>query len=68
MREFEEEGCAMADFAFGPHSSSVASHDALHSRQPDARTREFMLCVQPLEHAKQSMRVGHVEARALSRI
>src|SRR4051794_28833505 len=56
---------ALADGALGLERAAVAIDDALGQRQPDPRTFEIFLPVQPLEHLEQLAGVGHVEAEAI---
>src|ERR1700676_2308175 len=64
-RNTEKESCALAGRRFRPHPPSVLADDALHGGQADAHALEFVLAVQPLEHAEKFIGVTRVESPAI---
>src|SRR3990170_8578457 len=60
--ESEEERGALALRRVPPDAPAMAVDDALHGRQADARPRELLLRMQPLESTEQLVRVRHIEA------
>jgi hypothetical protein len=63
-REREEERAANALGALDPDVAAVALYDPLAYRQPDARSGEIVLAVEPLEHFENPFVVlrGHADA------
>ncbi len=64
-RRREEEGGARVDRALRPDAAAVAVHDALHRGEADSGAFEVARRMQPLEHAEQFRRIGHIEAGAI---
>src|SRR5512133_2767187 len=58
----EEEARALAGLRFGPYAPAVARDDLAYHRQTDAGTFELRSRVQPLDRAKQFVRIGGIEA------
>ncbi len=55
----------MVDRPLCPHAPTMPLHDSLHDRQTDAGALELLGAVEPLEDAKQLVRVLHLESRTV---
>ena len=60
-RQREEEGRAPIDLAFGPDAPSVFVNNPLNGRKADTRSLEIFLTMKPFKHAKQLVRILHIE-------
>ena len=60
-------GGALTHSTFGPYASTMAGYDALHIGKANACTFEFLLCMESLEYAEESVGIFHVKPCAIVR-
>ena len=65
FRQRKVKGGSFVQLGFGPDTPAVARDDSLNDGEADTSAFEFLLVVQSLKNAEQSIRIAHFKPRSI---